>query len=77
VQLIRSVTDRVWSVTVDQNALVEVRRQHLISAQERLGGQIALRVISGGKPRPDAVPVETVLKDAYVWAMQQSRSRRA
>jgi ABC-type multidrug transport system ATPase subunit len=74
-QLVRSVSEQVWSVSVGPNALVEIRRQHLISEQERLSGQVALRIISGDKPHPEAVPVETRLADAYVYAMHKGRSQ--
>jgi len=74
-QLVGSLSEQVWSVSVDQNALVEIRRQHLISGQERLGGWVALRIISSDKPHAEAVPVETRLTDAYVYAMHKGRSR--
>lgn len=75
VQLVDSVNDQVWSVTVDRNALVEIRRQHLISDQERLGGHARLRIVSSEKPHAEAVPVETRLEDAYVYAMHKHRSQ--
>ena len=74
-QLVCSVKDQVWSVTVDQNALVEIRRRHLISGQERLGGQARLRIVSDEKPHPGAAPVETTLEDAYVYAMHSRRAQ--
>jgi ABC-type multidrug transport system ATPase subunit len=73
-QLLCSVREQVWSVSVDQNHLVEIRRRHLISEQQRLGGRSALRVISSDKPHPEAVAVETRLADAYVYAMHKGRS---
>jgi ABC-2 type transport system ATP-binding protein len=73
-QLVRSVKEPVWSVAVDQNALVEIKRRHLISGQERLGGQTRLRIVSDVKPHPEAVPVETTLEDAYVYALRGRRS---
>ena len=62
---VRSMSERVWSVTVDQDTWVEMRRQYLISHLERLGGQVRLRIVSAAKPHRDAVPVEPTLEDAY------------
>jgi ABC-2 type transport system ATP-binding protein len=62
---VRSMSERVWSVTVDQDTWVEMRRQYLISHLERQGGQVRLRIVSAAKPHRDAVPVEPTLEDAY------------
>jgi ABC-type multidrug transport system ATPase subunit len=74
-ELVRSMSDQVWSVTVDQNAFVEIRRHHLISSQKRVGGQVALRIVSREKPHPEAVAVGAELQDAYMHAISQHRSR--
>jgi len=69
VQLIQSMRDQVWSVTVNQGAFVEMRRRYLISHVERQPGRVQLRILSSERPHPDAVPVEPTLKDAYAYHM--------
>jgi ABC-2 type transport system ATP-binding protein len=66
-RLVGSVRSLVWSLTVSRDALVEVRRQHLISGSERQGNQTQLRIVSAVRPHPDAVLVEPTLQDAYTY----------
>jgi ABC-type multidrug transport system ATPase subunit len=67
-ELVRSVSDQVWSVTVDRDTFVTMRRDYLVSHSERQDGQIKLRIISGRRPF-DAVSVEPNLEDAYAFHM--------
>jgi ABC-2 type transport system ATP-binding protein len=67
--LVGSVRDRVWSLSVSRDALVDVRRQHQISGSERQGSQVQLRIVSAVQPHPDAVLVEPTLQDAYTYHM--------
>jgi ABC-type multidrug transport system ATPase subunit len=68
-RLLGSVRDRVWSLTVSRDALVEVRREHLISQSEREGNQTRLRIVAVARPHPDAVSVDPTLRDAYAYHM--------
>jgi ABC-type multidrug transport system ATPase subunit len=68
--LVQSVNGRVWSVTVDQSELVEMRRQYLISRLVRQGAQVQLVVVSAAKPHPGAVAIEPSLADAYACYLQ-------
>lgn len=72
--LLRSVRDRVWSLTVSRDVLAEIKRRHLISRTERQGNQTRLWVISAVRPHPDAVPDDPTLRDAYVYHTNESVS---
>jgi ABC-2 type transport system ATP-binding protein len=65
--LVRTIRSRVWSVTVDQNALVELRRTHLFSDVAREEGLIRVRILSTARPHPQAVLVEPTLADACAY----------
>ena len=65
--LVRTIRSRVWSVTVDQNALVELRRTYLFSHVAREDGLIRLRILSTARPHPQAVLVEPTLADACTY----------
>jgi len=73
-EMVQSVSGRVWSLVVTPNTLVEIRRQYLISKQEREAGEITLRVLADAKPHPDAAVIEPTLEDAYAYFMNQDVS---
>lgn len=65
--LVHTVVDRVWSVTVDQNSYVELRRTCLLSDVVREGGGTHLRILAEAPPHPQAVPAEPTLADACAY----------
>jgi ABC-type multidrug transport system ATPase subunit len=75
--LLQSVRDRVWSLSVSRDVLVDIRRQHLISRSERQGNQTLLRIVSAARPYPDAVPVDPTLRDAYTYHMDKHVNENA
>jgi ABC-type multidrug transport system ATPase subunit len=66
-ELLRSVDERVWSVTVGQERLVEMRRERLISQVVRQGARVHLKIVSEQHPHPDAVLAVPTLSDAYAY----------
>jgi ABC-2 type transport system ATP-binding protein len=69
--LIQTVRGRVWSITVDQNALVELRRTCLISDAAREDGLVRLRILATAQPHPRAVAAEPTLADACAYHIHQ------
>lgn len=66
-ELIRTVRGQVWSVTVDQNAFVELRRTCLFSDVAREDGLIRLRILAAVRPHPQAVSADPTLADACAY----------
>jgi ABC-type lipoprotein export system ATPase subunit len=70
--LVTSARDVVWSVAVDQNAFVEIRRTALLSQVAREGGRVHLRIVAPARPHPDAVRVAPTLDDACAYHIHTS-----
>jgi ABC-2 type transport system ATP-binding protein len=74
--LIRTVCGRVWSVTVDQNAYVALRRTCLLSDVAREEGGVRLRILSEARPDPQAVPAAPTLGDACAYHIHRNAASR-
>ncbi|MFN2231778.1 MAG: ATP-binding cassette domain-containing protein [Anaerolineae bacterium] len=74
--LIHSMCGRVWSVTVDQNTLVELRRTCLFSDVAREDGLVRLRILAAARPHPQAVAVEPTLADACAYHIHRDGTSR-
>lgn len=76
-RLMGPVQDMVWSITVDQNAFVEIRRTALLSHVAREGGQIGLRIVAAARPGQGAERVPPTLEDACAYHLHAPASRDA
>jgi ABC-type multidrug transport system ATPase subunit len=65
--LVDTVRGCVWSVAVDQNDYVALRRTHLISGVAREEGGTRVRILSEVRPHPQAVRVAPTLTDACAY----------
>ena len=74
--LVRTVRGRVWSVTVDPNAYVALRRTCLLSDVAREEGGVHLRILAEAPPHPQAVPVAPTLADACAYHLHRDATSR-
>lgn len=72
--LINGVRGKVWSWSVDSNALASLRSQYLISSMIRTSTGLAVRIVSEIKPAAAALPAEPSLEDAYLLAISSNRT---
>lgn len=73
-ELIVEVRGKVWSWTIDSNALSSVREQFIVSSMIRTSAGLSLRIVSSTKPSADSDSIPPNLEDAYLFAISANRS---
>lgn len=66
-QILTPVTGCVWKCTVTEETASKLNETYAVSNLKGYGEQVELRIVSKEKPHPDAVIVEPVLEDAYLY----------
>lgn len=66
-QMLAPVSGCVWKCTVPEEIAAELNETYAVSNLKGCGEQVELRIVSKKKPHPDAVMVEPVLEDAYLY----------
>lgn len=66
-QMLAPVSGCVWKCTVPEEIAAELNETYAVSNLKGCGEQVELRIVSKKKPHPDAVIVEPVLEDAYLY----------
>jgi ABC-2 type transport system ATP-binding protein len=72
--LLREVAGKVWEWTMPSEALTGLRERHIVSGTIRRPDGVAVRVVAGSSPAPEARPAEPALEDAYLWHVAQARA---
>lgn len=72
--LCRELEGKVWSVELDEPDVPHSFMHHTISNMARTPGGIHLRIISGEKPHPDAVPVSPNLEEVFLYHCGEERT---
>ena len=62
-----SVGQIVWNCTVSEENVEAIREKYVVGNIKDRGNSAELRIISGRKPMPDAVPAEATLEDIYLY----------
>jgi ABC-2 type transport system ATP-binding protein len=75
--LLRLAEGRVWELTVPAEALGQVRDRYLVSRMIRTASGVRVRVLSAGRPGPDAVPAPPDLEDAYLTIIHAAGAGRS
>ncbi len=71
-ELLRLAQGRVWDLLVSPAEAEAVRMRHVVSRMVRTAEGVRMRVISDGRPSPDAVPAAPDLEDVYLGLVQPS-----
>lgn len=67
-QILEPVAGCVWKCIVTEKAADDLNAAYAVSNLRNCdGGQVELRIVSQEKPHPDAIPVEPVMEDAYLY----------
>lgn len=61
----------VWKCLVPEADVDLLDRQYVISNLRHQGREVELRIVSDGKPTPDAQPAEATLEDAYLYLIKR------
>ncbi len=65
--LLRQIRDQVWSVPVAEESVAEWQSRFRVTNVSRGDdGRVLLRVLSGSRPSPDALPLPPSLEDYYL-----------
>jgi len=75
--LLGQAEGRVWELTVPAEALGQIRDRYLVSRMIRTGTGVRVRVLSAGRPGPDAVPAAPDLEDAYLTIIHAAGAGRS
>ena len=66
-QLRESVRNIAWKSIVPVEDELRFRKKYIVSNLRRCGEDVELRIVSGKRPAPDAVPAEAALEDIYLY----------
>lgn len=72
-EFIAEMKGKVWSVPMDAETLVEYQKNAVISNVVPKGDLMEVRVISAGKPSPDALAENATLEDAYLYEFRSQK----
>ena len=68
-----SVGQIVWNCTVSEENVEDIREKYVVGNIKDRGNSAELRIISGRKPMPDAVPAEATLEDIYLYLTREKQ----
>ncbi|MGD6967390.1 ABC transporter ATP-binding protein [Rossellomorea vietnamensis] len=69
--LLAGIDEKVWSVTANEEELEKYQIQYRVGNISRIRDGYRVRIISEGKPHPDAVNEEPNLEDLYLFYFDQ------
>jgi ABC-type multidrug transport system ATPase subunit len=75
--LIRSMTGRVWRKTIAKTELEAYRREHEVISTRLLGGRTVIHVLANARPGEDFEAVQGGLEDVYFSTLAGSRRQAA
>jgi len=73
-ELLRTVEDKVWEITVASSDLTDMKQRYLISNATRTGAGVRVRVVDDQMPDSGAHRLTPTLEDAYLYALRESRN---
>jgi len=73
-ELLRTVEDKVWEITVASSDLTVMKQRYLISNTTRTGAGVRVRVVDDQMPDSGAHRLTPTLEDAYLYALRESRN---
>jgi ABC-2 type transport system ATP-binding protein len=72
--LLRGAEGRCWEWVVPSAALPTIKREHRVSGTMRRGDGVHVRIVSDGRPAPEATNVAPTLEDAYLLRLAAHRA---
>jgi ABC-type multidrug transport system ATPase subunit len=72
--LLAEVEGKVWEWTLPSDALTALKARHIVSGALRRSDGVAVRVVAGVRPAPQARAAVPALEDAYLWHVTATRA---
>nr|WP_321410092.1 efflux RND transporter permease subunit [uncultured Carboxylicivirga sp.] len=69
-EMVNIAKGKVWHFDVDASQFEEVNKKFAIVHHMRDGDKIRVRCLAQEKPTEEAIPVQAVLEDAYIWLLK-------
>ncbi|MCD6332614.1 MAG: efflux RND transporter permease subunit [Bacteroidales bacterium] len=71
VEMAHTAEGNVWQIEVDAGEFDQLSKQYKIVHHMREGSKIRVRLLADQPPKPDAIPVQPLLEDAYLWMLKK------